>query len=77
MAFFILRYTFRPLATALIIVSGVYFSKILKSPQFKFKKIFKSLLRSNHKGVTPIKTLFLTLAGRIGVGSIAGVALAI
>ena len=26
---------------------------------------------------TPIKTLFLTLAGRIGVGSIAGVALAI
>ena len=64
-------------ATALIITSGIYFSKILKSPQFKFKKIFKSLLVSNHKGVTPIKTLFLTLAGRIGVGSIAGVALAI
>lgn len=64
-------------ATILIVLSGAYFSKILKFPQFKIKKIFKSLLKSNHKGVTPVKTLFLTLAGRIGVGSIAGVALAI
>ena len=64
-------------ATALIIVSGIYFSKILNSPQFKIIKIFKSLRASTYKGITPIKTLFLTLAGRIGVGSIAGVALAI
>lgn len=64
-------------ATALINLSGIYFGRKLSFPQFNFKKIFKSLLKSNHKGVTPIKTLFLTLAGRIGVGSIAGVALAI
>lgn len=64
-------------ATSLIILSGLYFSSKLNYPQFKFNKIFKALFKSNHQGVTPIKTLFLTLAGRIGVGSIAGVALAI
>ncbi len=64
-------------ATSLIVLSGIYFSNKLHYPQFKFKKIFKSLFKSNHTGITPVKTLFLTLAGRIGVGSIAGVALAI
>ena len=57
-------------ATSLIILSGLYFSSKLNYPQFKFNKIFKALFKSNHQGVTPIKTLFLTLAGRIGVGSI-------
>lgn len=63
--------------TILIVFSGMYFGKKLKYPQFNLKKIFKSLINSQHEGVNPIKTLFLTLAGRIGVGSIAGVALAI
>jgi len=63
--------------TVLIIVYGLYFSKKLSFPQIKIKKITRSLKDNNNKGLSPIKTLFLTLAGRIGVGSIAGVALAI
>ena len=65
------------IVTALILLSGLYFSKELHFPQLKINKIFKNLKKNNNKGITPIKTLFLTLAGRIGVGSIAGVALAI
>ena len=65
------------IVTALILFSGLYFSKKLHFPQLKINKIFKNLKGNNNKGITPIKTLFLTLAGRIGVGSIAGVALAI
>jgi len=64
------------IVTVLIILSGIFFSKQLSFPQLKPQKIIKSL-KTNNKGLSPIKTLFLTLAGRIGVGSIAGVALAI
>ena len=63
--------------TILIIFCGLYFSKMLSFPQFNFKKIFISLKSSNNLAISPLKTLYLTLAGRIGVGSIAGVALAI
>lgn len=65
------------IVTVLIILFGTYFTKKLSFPQLKPKKIIKALKQNNNKGLTPIKTLFLTLAGRIGVGSIAGVALAI
>ncbi len=63
--------------TVLIIITGIYFTKKLSFPQLKINKIINSLKTNNNKGISPIKTLFLTLAGRIGVGSIAGVALAI
>lgn len=65
------------IVTSLIILMGFYFSKKLSFPQFNVKKIIKSLKVNNKDGISPIKTLYLTLAGRIGVGSIAGVALAI
>ncbi len=65
------------IVTVLIIASSLYFSFKLKFPQLRFIKIIKALKKNNKQGLTPIKTLFLTLAGRIGVGSIAGVALAI
>lgn len=58
------------IASSLIIFSGVYFSFSLKFPQFKFKKMFKFNKSS-------FKTLMLTLGGRIGVGSISGIALCI
>lgn len=65
-------------ATVIMMAGGIYFSFILHYPQFKLIKIFKSLKEKNKvNGISPLKTLFLTLAGRIGVGSIAGVALAI
>lgn len=65
--------------TALIIVSGVYFTIKLNGVQLKFKDIFKSIKNDNKKsgGVTPFQTLSMALAGRIGVGSLAGVALSI
>ena len=63
--------------TVLILVTSIQFSIKLSFPQLKIKKIFKSLKNTDKEGISPVKTLFLTLAGRIGVGSIAGVALAI
>ena len=66
-------------ASALIIVSGIYFTIKLKFVQFDFKKILFYTFKNNEKtkGLNPLSTLMLTLAGKIGVGSIAGVALAI
>ncbi|MCI9084072.1 MAG: alanine:cation symporter family protein [Bacilli bacterium] len=65
------------IVTVLIIVTGIQFSIKLRFPQLKINKIINSLKNTDKQGISPIKTLFLTLAGRIGVGSIAGVALAI
>lgn len=66
-------------ASALIILLSIYFTFDLNFLQFKFKN-YKKCFKSNkvdNVGITPLKTLMLTLAGRIGVGSIAGVSLAI
>lgn len=67
------------ITTALIIISGIYFTIKLNGVQFKFKDIFKSIKNDNKnkEGVTPFQTLSMALAGRIGVGSLAGVALSI
>lgn len=66
-------------ASALIIISGIYFSLKFKFIQLNVKKILTSTFVSDkkNKGLSPLSTLMLTLAGKIGVGSIAGVALAI
>lgn len=65
-------------ATACILISSIYFSFSLHFPQFHFKKMAQSLLGKKEKGgISPFQTLMMVLAGRIGVGSIAGVALAI
>ncbi len=65
-------------AAVIIFCSGIYFSKELRFPQFYFKKIFKSLKPDKKtQGISPFGTLMMVLAGRIGVGSLAGVALAI
>lgn len=65
-------------ATSLIILSSLYFTFSLKGVQFHFKQMLKSILKkTDSKGIKPYQTLMMVLAGRIGVGSIAGVALAI
>lgn len=66
-------------ATILIIISGMYFTLKLKFVQFDITKIFKSLFikNKNKETIKPIDSLMMVLAGRIGVGSIAGVALSI
>lgn len=66
------------IATALIIVSGIFFTIKLNGVQFKLKDIFKSIKKDkDSSGITPFQTLSMALAGRIGVGSLAGVALSI
>lgn len=66
------------IATVLIVCTGVYYTFRLKFIQLRFVKMFKYLFKNKEtKGISPFKTLMMTLAGRIGIGSIAGVALAI
>jgi AGCS family alanine or glycine:cation symporter len=67
------------IATLLIIISGIYFSIKLKFIQFRFIRMIKSLRTKNieKNTISPFASLMMVLAGRIGVGSIAGVAISI
>lgn len=58
----------------LILFFGIYFSFVLNGVQFKFKSMFKSVF---HGDSSSFGILMTSLAGRIGVGSIAGVCLSI
>lgn len=66
-------------ATSFIILSSIYFTKKLRFRQLNIKGFISSLKDDdkNKDGLSPKDTLMLTLAGRIGVGSIAGIALGI
>ena len=70
---------FWSMATILILGSGIYFSFYFKFVQFRFKEMFYNLLKkdTNNKGISPIQSFLMTLGSRIGVGSIAGVSLAL
>lgn len=67
------------IATSFILVSSIYFTFRLKFIQFNFKEMFQNLFHKDKKeeGIGPFQVLMMTLAGRIGVGSIAGIALGI
>lgn len=67
------------IATALILMCGIFFTYKFQFVQFRIKDIFHSFCskNKNEHGISPISSLMMVLAGRIGVGSIAGVALAI
>lgn len=67
------------IATVFIVVSSIYFSFRLRFIQFHFKEMFHNLFhrQKEQKGISSFQVLMMTLAGRIGVGSIAGIALAI
>ncbi len=60
----------------IIVYCGVYFSFKLNFIQFRFRSMFKALFNSS-VGVSSFGILMTSLAGRIGVGSIAGVCLSI
>lgn len=62
--------------TILLVGGGIYFSLKLRFPQLQWKKLIKGF-KSVDKGISPLSSLMLSLAARIGVGSIAGIALAI
>lgn len=62
----------------LMIITSIYFTFKLKGAQFNFKEMFKNVVKNDSNAkVSPFSALMLSLAGRIGVGSISGVALAI
>ena len=65
------------LTSTLIIYSGINFSIKYKFIQLRLKKIFISLKSKSKNEITPFNSLSLSLAAKIGVGSLSGVALAI
>lgn len=65
------------IAIFLLVYGGFYYSIILKFPQLRFKTIFSSLKSKTTDGISTISALSMSLAARIGVGSLSGIALAI
>lgn len=65
--------------SVLVIYIGIYFTIKLKGIQLDIPEMIKALLKKekSNNGLNPFNTLMLSLAGRIGVGSIAGIALSI
>jgi AGCS family alanine or glycine:cation symporter len=66
------------IATVTLLASGLYFTFKLKFAQFNIKGMVTSFKNKDTKiGISPFKSLTMTLGARIGVGSLAGIALAI
>ena len=67
------------IATTFILLSSLYFSFKLKFIQCNFKEMIKKLFqkKTHEDSISSFQSLMMVLAGRIGVGSIAGVALSI
>lgn len=64
-------------AIILLLGGGIYFTIKLSFPQFRLKKMIAGLKNDHNQEVSPFKSLTMSLAARIGVGSLAGIALAI
>lgn len=63
--------------TAVILLTSIYLSIKLKIPQLKINKVLKSIKTKSNNKVSILDSLMMSLSSRIGVGSIAGIALAI
>ena len=61
----------------IMFLSGIYFSFKLKFIQLKIPSQLKSLIPSKTSNINSFEALSMSLASRIGVGSISGIALAI
>ncbi len=67
-----------PIAISLILVNSIYYSIKLKFPQFRFINTFRNITQtSNKQSISPTDTLIMALSSKIGVGSLAGIAIAI
>lgn len=65
------------IASILLIYLAIKSTHKYQFIQFKIKNIMKSLKSKSHNNISPISSLCLSLAAKIGVGSISGIALAI
>lgn len=66
-------------ASIIIFVCGIYFSFKLRFIHLNFPQMFKSIKEksSDENSISAFKSLMMSLAGRIGVGSLSGIALAL
>ena len=64
-------------AFVFIIISGLYFSLKLKGKQFNLISLLKALKSDQKSNISSFDTLMMSTAAKVGVGSLAGVALAI
>lgn len=64
-------------ATIFLVGGGLYFSFFYRFIQFDFKSMIKSFKKDKSSEITPFQALTMALGARIGVGSLAGIALAI
>jgi len=60
-----------------LVISGIYFSFKLKFKHFNMIKAVKTMMKSNESGISSFQSLCISLASKIGVGSLAGVVLSI
>lgn len=67
------------IAIAMIFINSIYYSFKLKFPQLRFKKLFTSLKEENKQKdeISAKDTLLISLASKVGAGSLAGIAFAI
>lgn len=65
------------IATILIMISGIYYSIQLKGLQFNIPKLFKGFKNKDDNAISPFQSLMMSSAAKVGVGSLAGIALAI
>ncbi len=65
------------IATFFLLGGGIYFTVKLRGVQFHFKEMIKGFKKKKEDEISPFKTLMMALAAQIGVGSLAGIALAI
>ena len=64
-------------AIIFLLIGAIYFSIKLKFPQLRLFSLFCGLKNTGNSKISPFQSLTVSLAARIGVGSLAGIALAI
>lgn len=67
------------ISSIVIFISGIYFSFKLNFIHLNFKEMINAVLEKQNKknAISSFEALAMSLAGRIGIGSLAGIALAV
>ena len=65
------------IASILIIYSGIKYTIKYRGIQLKINEFIKAIKSKSNNNVSPLSSLSMSLAAKIGVGSLSGVALAL